>query len=83
MINLFYKYKPFSRLLIFKTDIKTQEKVKRIKPHLNNHIDIKTWSIDMEDIDNVLRVEASNNLKEKHIINLITTLGFYCDELTD
>ncbi|OEJ99331.1 hypothetical protein A8C32_09195 [Flavivirga aquatica] len=68
-------------LLIFRTDIKTKKKVKIIKPLFNNHSSIIKWSIDIEDIDNVLKIEATKNLNENDIINLIRTKGFYCKPL--
>ncbi len=71
------------KLLIFRTDIKTKKKVKAIKPLFNNHPGITDWSIDTEDIDNVLRIEAAENLNEHDVISLINTRGFYCDALTD
>ena len=49
----------------------------------NNHPGITDWSIDTEDIDNVLRIEAAENLNEHDVISLINTRGFYCDALTD
>ncbi|MCH8330097.1 MAG: hypothetical protein IH946_01745 [Bacteroidetes bacterium] len=70
-------------LLIFKTDIKTKKKVKVVKPFFNNHPIIVDWSIDTEDIDNVLRVEALGRLKEKDVINLVRRSGFYCEILPD
>ncbi len=83
MINLFYKRRQRTKLLILRTDIKTKKKVKSVKPYFNNHSDIIKWSIDIEDIDNVLKIQARSNLSEKDMINQIKTLGFYCDELDD
>lgn len=83
MINLFYKRRQQTKILILKTDIKTKKKIKAIRPFFNNHSDIIKWSIDIEDIDNVLKIQARDNLNEKDIINQIKTLGFYCDELDD
>lgn len=70
-------------LHIFRTDIKTKKKVKSIKPVLDNIPNIQEWSIDLEDTDNVLRVEARNNLTANEVILLIKTYGFYCEELED
>ena len=70
-------------LLIFKTDIKTKKKIKEVGSVFKNHPIIMNWSIDTEDIDNVLRIEASGNLSEGEIIHLITTCGFYCEALPD
>ncbi len=70
-------------LLIFRTDIKTKKKVKAMRPLFNNHPSITNWSIDIADIDNVLRIEADDDLKENDIIRLIKTSGFYCEVLAD
>ncbi len=84
MINFFHhNYKSPSKLLIFKTDIKTKKKVKRIKSFFDSHSSVIKWSVDIEDIDNVLKIEATTNLIEKDFINQIKALGFYCDALAD
>jgi hypothetical protein len=69
------------RLLILRTDIKTKKKVKKVKPLLDSHPLIFKWSIDLQDIDNVLRVEASSDLKEIDITSLIKGEGFFCEDL--
>ncbi|WP_299886359.1 hypothetical protein [uncultured Lacinutrix sp.] len=68
-------------LLIFRTDIKSKKKVKSIMPVFNNHSDIIKWSIDLEDIDNVLRIEAKTNGLEEDIIDLVKVKGFYIKTL--
>ncbi|MDL5513226.1 hypothetical protein QSE00_15480 [Arenibacter sp. M-2] len=70
-------------LLIFQTDIKSKKKVKSLKPVLNHHSDIINWSIDLEDIDNVLRIEATSNLLEEEVIDLVKVKGFYIKALSD
>ncbi len=70
-------------LLLFRTDIKSKKKVKSLKPMFNNHIDILDWSVDLEDIDNVLRIEATVNLTEDDIVKLVKDNGFYIKTLTD
>ncbi len=70
-------------LFIFRTDIKTKKKVKVVKPIFNNNPDIKNWSVDTEDIDNVLRIESNGNLRENDIITLMSSCGFHCETLTD
>jgi hypothetical protein len=71
------------KLLILKTNIKTAQKVRKIMPVFNSHPVIRKWSVDTEDIDNVLKVEASNHLNEKEIIQMVQALGFYCEHLPD
>jgi hypothetical protein len=70
-------------LLLFRTDIKSKKRVKTIKPLLNNHPVIASWSVDTADIDNVLRIEAMDVLKEEEVIYLVRTCGFHCEVLPD
>jgi len=70
-------------LLIFQTDIKSKGKVKSIKPILNHHSDIIKWSVDLEDIDNILRIEATTGLKEKEVMDIIQEKGFFIQPLLD
>ena len=71
------------KLVILRTDIKTKKKVKRIKPLLKNNPIISNWSVDIEDIDNVLRIETQNDANENEIITMIHNQGFYCESLPD
>lgn len=68
-------------LFILRTDIKTKKSVKLVKPVFNNHPVIASWSVDTEDIDNVLRVEAYDGLSETEVIRLVKECGFYCNVL--
>jgi hypothetical protein len=69
------------KLLIFQTDIDSRHSVDTLKTIFNNHSHILSWSVDTEDIDNVLRIEAHDNLHEDDIINLMTHQGYYCGDL--
>jgi hypothetical protein len=62
---------------IYVTDIQTKNQIKITTKILNAEPSILEWSVDTEDIDNVLRVE-SENLKEKHIQFLLEKQGFTC-----
>ncbi len=70
-------------ILIFRTDIKSKKKVKTIKPILNAQDYIHKWTIDLQDIDNVLRIEAKNKITEQKVMNLIRNKGFYIEEMVD
>lgn len=70
-------------ILIFRTDIKSKKSVKSLKSTFNNHSDIIKWSIDLEDIDNVLRIEVTKNLLEENVIDLVKVKGFYIKPLSD
>ena len=70
-------------LLLFRTDINSRKKVKRVTPVFNQNMDVLDWSVDLEDIDNVLRIEATPNLSERQVQSLLSTHGFYVEVLTD
>lgn len=70
-----------TNILILRTNIKTKKRVKIIKHIFNNHPSIINWSIDTEDIDNVLRIEATENIDEKDVITILKLTGFYSENL--
>ena len=67
---------------VFKTDISSATLVDLIMPLFNAHPYITDWSVDFEDIDNVLRV-VSNREIEEEIIELAERKGFICYPLPD
>lgn len=71
------------KILIFQTDIQTRKKIKAVSTIFNNRSDIFRWSVDTEDIDNVLRIEADESLNEGDVINLTRAQGFSCEVLQD
>ncbi len=82
MISPFYlKRKNHINIHIFKTNIETKSEANRLKKLLSSSLEIKQLSIDLEDIDNVLRIEAHKRINEKDIINKIISEGFICEEL--
>lgn len=70
-------------ILIFKTDIESKRKINIVRPLFNNAPSIQDWSVDTEDIDNVLRIEGENGINENDVIQLIKTCGFNCETLPD
>lgn len=70
-------------LFILKTEIKNRAGLKSISPILNQHPEVNRWTIDLEDIDKVLRIEASEEAKEIEILDLLNTSGIKCDTLPD
>ncbi|WP_298533369.1 hypothetical protein [uncultured Algibacter sp.] len=84
MISPFYShYKLRSKLFILKTNICDADKVNVLKPFLDNHVDIIKWNIDIEDVDNVLKIETTKSLSEIVIIKQVKAFGFTCDVLED
>lgn len=69
------------KLLILKTDIKTKKRVKTVSPVFDRITAIDRWTIDLEDVDKVLRIEAKDFLKEEDIVKLMDSYGVWCEEL--
>ena len=70
-------------LVILRTNIETENRVQKLRHVFDNLASIHRWSIDLEDIDNVLRIEAKESINENEIINLIKKYGFYGKALED
>ena len=60
---------------VLKTDLKSFQVVESIAPILDLHPAIKEWSVDTEDIDNVLRIVSDNELEEQQINLLLSQYG--------
>jgi len=69
-------------ILVFKTDIKREHDLEKLASVLMEEPRINRWTIDNEDIDNVLRIE-SNQLDPTDVILLIKQSGYCCEELAD
>ena len=69
-----------NQLHIFRTNVKGLCMHCPLYKALNQHSDIRKWTIDHEDIDCVLRVE-SGTLTAEALISLLNHHGFECAEL--
>ena len=69
-------------ILVLKTNISSKKQVKTVAPLLNGQESISRWNIDLNDIDKVLRIEASD-IELDEVVQLIQEAGFYCEELAD
>lgn len=70
-------------VLVFKTSVATADEEAFLKPLLDNLFhDGQCWNFDLEDWENILRVENSPNAATV-IINTLNQVGFQCEELTD
>ena len=76
--------------LIFKTDLKTKKRIELIQPLLQTSVHIESWTVDTDDIDNVLRIKTQhitgeNDIihLENNIISLLKQRGIYCAVLED
>ena len=69
-------------ILVFKTTLKSRKSIKGIRPLLDEHPFISSWSVDLDDIDKVLRIVASGELQEDEIINLLTSQAYDAEVLS-
>jgi len=67
-------------IYVFKTTVNTEHEVAQLKPYIDKIIPNSKWNFDLEDCDNILRIESTEN-----IINSIKLLfkiyDFGCEEL--
>jgi hypothetical protein len=68
------------KLLIFKTNIAEICSNCNLYKTLENHNAIAEWTIDLEDVDKVLRI-VSESLTTNTVIDLVQQHGFECSEL--
>ncbi|HSD64420.1 MAG TPA: hypothetical protein VLB50_11495 [Ignavibacteriaceae bacterium] len=68
--------------LIFKTNIKSQKDFEEVKKTLSEKNVISECTIDLEDVDRVLRVLA-DSLTIQRVEQEILEMGFYCKELEE
>jgi hypothetical protein len=69
-------------ILVFKTDVSTIQRVLQLKNTLNKMLAYSKWNFDLEDCDNIFRVEGEN-ISSFAIVNMMQDLGLECEELPD
>jgi len=66
-------------IFIFKTSIKPRD-IRTVNGILRTLIPQCTWNYDLEDCDNILRIESRSNISELITFHLRIE-GFFCKEL--
>lgn len=69
-------------ILVFKTNISTEQDIQQIARVLNNDSRIQRWNVDNGDVDCVLRIQT-DCLTCNTVIELIQHAGYTCEELPD
>ena len=75
-------YPLLSSIHIFKTNIASTKEIEKVASLLSTDTRIIKWSIDVYDIDHVLRIE-SNELTSNEILERVRRAGYECEELPD
>ena len=70
-------------ILIYRTSIRNQFEVAKLSKLFQNASGIRKWTIDLDDIDKVLRMETDDNVKEEEILDLLNSNNLYCEVLSD
>jgi hypothetical protein len=68
-------------VLVFATSVRQKRQVSRVQNLLTKVPAIAQWSFDLEDCDNILRVEA-RDLSPRYIESLLQKAGIHCQELS-
>lgn len=74
--------KILATILVFRTNICFKKDAAKVSECLRKHTGIIRWNMDLEDIDNVLRIETYY-LTAEDIITIVKQCGYECDELPD
>jgi len=69
-----------NEILLFKTNIRTEDDKRYIGKIMEEH-EIGQWTVDLDDIDCVLRI-VSAVLKHEEVITLVMKNGYTCEVLT-
>lgn len=81
MINEKLKAKKYKTMIfVFKTSIKTKTQALKISPYINKLLPNANWNFDLEDCDNILRIDSEENIVLQ-IIDLLLIHKFDCEEL--
>ncbi len=71
------------KLFILKTNIKSQVQVNKLKPVFQKYQHIARWTVDLDDIDKVLKVETKVDAEQTEMIKIVQEQGINCEELPD
>ena len=67
-------------VLVFMTSVECTEQVNEVQPLLTAVPAISQWNFDLEDCDNILRIEA-DDVSPRYIESLLHRAGYNCREL--
>ena len=69
-------------ILVFRTNIVTQEQKRLLGSLMSRHPDIQRWNVDNWDIDNVLRIESHSDCSN-NVVDSLNQAGLKCEPLED
>lgn len=69
-------------IFVFRTNLNSLSDIETIAPAMDSSAAILNWSVDIEDIDKVLRIESLRENADE-IIEVVRLAGYQCEELPD
>ena len=70
-------------ILIYKSNIESSIQLNYVQCLFQSISEITSWTVDMEDVDNVLRIAVSDNSCEQLIRKSLERIRIFCEELPD
>lgn len=67
-------------IYVFKTSVKTKSQLRQLKPHIDRTLPAVKWNFDLQDVDNILRIESEEDVVLP-VINLLKRHNHICEEL--
>jgi cell fate (sporulation/competence/biofilm development) regulator YmcA (YheA/YmcA/DUF963 family) len=71
------------RVLVLKTNVDNEQKLNTVNSRFDTIPQFKEWSVDQEDIDNVLRIVTTEKIMESDVIDLLDSMNLLCEELAE
>lgn len=69
-------------IYVFKTSVKSKKSIKGLTLQLNKIEAVSSWNFDLEDCDNILRIDSQKNIV-KNITKILNDFSFECEELNE
>jgi len=69
-------------ILVFKTNVTTKSKARQITPMLDRLLPEAKWNFDLEDCDNILRIDSKRNVS-KLLKSALQPIGIEIEALPD
>lgn len=67
-------------VLVFKTSVERKSDIRKLKKCLDQLV-LGKWNFDLEDCDNILRVEYASKSLAAQVVAKLTARGYFCEEL--
>ena len=67
-------------IYVFKTSVESEQDIRKLKLGLDKLLPQAIWNFDLDDCDNILRID-SHTEKTGAVIRLLQYIGYDCEEL--